>query len=55
MTSIIDIIKNKDPKDVTLWELREFQLHIVESEKRLSQMQELYRSLTASDDPARLL
>jgi len=55
MTSIIDIIKNKDPKDVTLGELREFQLHIEEAEKHLSQMQKLYRSLTASGNHARLL
>jgi len=53
--TIIDAIKNKDPNEVTLGELRDFQLHIEEAEKHLSQMQKLYRSLTASGDHARLL
>ena len=49
MTDIINIIKSKNPEDVTDKELREFQLQIEESMKNVNKLQALYRSLTGKN------
>jgi len=49
MKDIINIIKSKNPEDVTDKELREFQLLIEAAIKNVKKLQSLYRSLTGKD------
>jgi len=49
MKDIINIIKSKNPEDVTDKELSELQLLIAESMENVNKLQALYRSLTGKN------
>ena len=49
MKDIINIIKSKNPEDVTQKELSDFQLLIEEAERHLNKLQAVYRSFTGKN------
>jgi len=49
MKDIINIIKSKNPEDVTDKELDRFELFIEESMENVNKLQALYRSLTGKN------